>query len=100
MKTHYKDIKKIMRMKRRSLNFTKSATRRIGRFYSLKYYPNQMNPSMIQARKNRSLKKSNGKKTTTKAVKKLKRPHSLKKHQKLLSSLVQTQMTQTMNKNL
>ena len=56
MKRHCKDIKKIMRMKWRSLNVTKSATRRIERFYSLKHYPNQINPSMIQARKNRSLK--------------------------------------------
>ena len=38
------------------INFTKSVTRRIGRFYSLKHYPNQ-GSSMIQARKNRSLKK-------------------------------------------
>ena len=83
MKRHCKDIKKIIRMKWRSLSFTKSAIRRIGRFYNLKHYPNQMNlkkhhpnqmnlkrynpnqmnlkkyqgPSRIQARKNRSLKK-------------------------------------------
>ena len=38
----------------------KSPTRRIGRFYNIKHYPNQMylkKPSMIQARKNRNLKK-------------------------------------------
>ena len=63
MKRHCKDVKKIMRMKWRSLNFSKSVTRRIGRFYSLKHYLNQMNlknyqnPLMIQVRKNRSLKK-------------------------------------------
>ena len=62
-KRHCKDVKKIMRMKWRSLNFSKSVTRRIGRFYSLKHYLNQMNlknyqnPLMIQVRKNRSLKK-------------------------------------------
>ena len=63
MKRHCKDVKKIMRMKWRSLNFSKSVKRRIGRFYSLKHYLNQMNlknyqnPLMIQVRKNRSLKK-------------------------------------------
>ena len=63
MKRHCKDAKKIMWMKWRSLNFSKSVTRRIGRFYSLKHYLNQMNlknyqnPLMIQVRKNRSLKK-------------------------------------------
>ena len=55
MKRHYNDIK---RMKWRSLTFTKSETRRRGR--NLKKY------QVIQARKNRSLKKTDGKKTTTK----------------------------------
>ena len=44
-------------------------------------------------------KKADGRNTTTKAGKKVKSPHSLKKHQKSLSLLIQTQMTQTMNKN-
>ena len=58
MKRHCKDVKKIMRMKWRSLNFSKSVTRRIGRFYSLKHYlKNYQNPLMIQVRKNRRLKK-------------------------------------------
>ena len=45
-------------------------------------------------------KKADGKKTTTKEGKKLKRPHSLKKHQSPQGLLIQTQMTRTMNKNL
>ena len=49
MKSHYKDKKKIMRMKWRSLTFTKSAARTRGR--------NLKKHQMIQARKNRSLKK-------------------------------------------
>ena len=44
-------------------------------------------------------KKADGKKTTKKAVKKVKKVPQHKKHQKSLSSLIQTQMTQTMNKN-
>ena len=43
---------------------------------------------------------SDGKKTATRAGKKLERTHSLKKHQSPQSLLIQTQMTQTMNKNL
>ena len=49
MKRHYKDIKKIMRMKWRLLTFTKSAARRRGK--------NLKKHQIIQARKNRSLKK-------------------------------------------
>ena len=81
-KRHYKDIKKIIRMKWRLLAFTKGVTRRLGRFHSLKKdqghpnqtklkkhlnHPNHINlkkyqgPLMIQARKNRSLKKPMGK---------------------------------------
>ena len=44
-------------------------------------------------------KKADGKKTTTKAVKKVKNAPPPKNHQQSLSSLIQTQMTQTMNKN-
>ena len=76
------------------INFKKSATRRIGSFYSLKHYPNQINlkkyhqnqmslkkPLMIQVRKNRSLKKHQVmlKKTTTKARKKVKKTSQTKK---------------------
>ena len=92
----------------RSLNFTKRLTRRIKRFYSLKYYPNQtnlhnyQNQLIIQARKNRSLKKHQvmEKRPLQRLKKKLKRLHSLKKHQNLQSLLIQTQMMRTMNKNL
>ena len=43
---------------------------------------------------------SDGKKTAIRAGKKLERTRSLKKHQSPQSLLIQTQMTQTMNKNL
>ena len=46
------------------------------------------------------LKKADEKKTTTKAGKKVKKPHSLRKHRSPQSLLIQTQMTQTMNKDL
>ena len=90
------------------INLHKSVTRRLGRFHSLKkHYPNQMslkkNQShsnqmnlkkyqgllMIQARKNRSLKKSMEKRPLQRQEKKLKRPHSLKKHQSHLNLLTQ-----------
>ena len=103
MKRHCKDIKKIMQIKWRSLNFPKSPTRSIESFYSLKHYLNQMNlknPSMIQARKNRRLKKASSdvKRTTAKVEKRLQRPHSLRKKQSPQSFLIQTQMKY--NKNL
>ena len=87
MKRHCKNVKKIMRMKWRSLNFTKSVTRRIGRFYNLKYYLIQMNLKnyqnllMILTRKNRSLKKHHSmeKKTATKRGKKVKKTLQPKK---------------------
>ena len=106
MKRHCKDIKKIKQMKWRLLNFTKIATKRAGRFYSLKHCPNQMNlkkyksPSMIEARKNGSLKKPTEKRPLQRKGKKLKRPYSLKKHQSPQSLLIQTQMTRAINKNL
>ena len=76
----------------------KRVTRRIGRFYSLKHYPNQMNlniyqnPLITQVSKNRSLKKHQAiKKDCYKGR---------KKYQSLQRLLIQTQMTRTMNKNL
>ena len=89
MKRNCKDIKKIMQMKWRSLNFRKSETRRMGRFYSLNHYPNQMNlkndqnPLMVQARKNRSLKKHQamGKRRLQRQEVMLKILHILKKYQ-------------------
>ena len=57
-------------------------------------------PLMIQGRKNnKSLKKLMKKRPPQEQEKKLKRPHSLKNHQSPQSMLIQTQMTQTMNKN-
>ena len=77
MKRHYRDIKTIIWMKWKLLTFTKSITRRLGRFHSLKkHHPNQMNQKkyqghpnqmnlkkyygllVIQARRDKSLKKS------------------------------------------
>ena len=102
MKRPYRDIKKIIWMKWGLLTFTKSVTRGLGRFHSLKKHqshPNQMNlkkyqsPLMIQTRKNRSLKKHQGqameKRLLQRQGKKLKRPHSLKKHQSHLNLLTQ-----------
>ena len=100
IKRHCKDIKKIIQTKWRSLTFTKSVTRRLTRFHSLKkHHQNQMNLKkhqghsnqmnlkkyqsrlMIQVRKNRSLKKHQvmEKKTTTRTGKKVKKTPRLKK---------------------
>ena len=106
MKRQCRDIKKIMRMKWRSLAFTKSVTRRPERPHKLKKYQghsSQMNlkkyqdPLMIQASKNRSLKKHQEmeKRPLEGQGKKLKRPLQrqekmcLKKHQSHLSLLTQ-----------
>ena len=43
MKRHCKDTKKTIRMKWRSLTFTKRATRRLERFHRKKHHPDQMN---------------------------------------------------------
>ena len=89
MKRHFKDIKKIMQMKWRSFNFTKSVTRRIGRFYSLKHYPNQMNlkkaiddPREEEQKPEKA--SSDVKKTTTKTGKKVKKTPQPKKVPKSL----------------
>ena len=53
MKRHCKDIKKIIRTKWRSLTFTKSVTRRLGKFHRKKYHPNQMNLKKYRWKKDR-----------------------------------------------
>ena len=94
MKRHCSDTKKIIWMKHRLLIFTRSVTRRLGRFHSLKKpqsHQSHQGLLMIQARKNRSLKKHQGqameKRPLQRQEKKLKRSHSLKKHQSHLNLL-------------
>ena len=111
MKRHCRDIKKIIWIKWKLLAFPKGVTRRLGRFHSLKNHqghpnqmnlkkhqshPNQMNLKkqgllMIQARKDRSLKKHQAmeERLLQRQEKKLKRPHSLKKHQSHLNLSIQ-----------
>ena len=96
------------------ISLPKGVTRRLGSFHSLKKnrgqmnlkkhqsHPNQMNLKeyqghqgllMIQGRNDKSLKKHQGqameKRPLQRQEKKLKRPHSLKKHQSHLNLLTQ-----------
>ena len=89
MKRPYRDIKKIIWMKWRILASTKGVTRRPHRPCSLKkHHPSQMNLKkhhnhvnllMIQARKDRSLRKPMEKKVATRARKKVKKTSHPKK---------------------
>ena len=82
MKRTCRGTKKIIWMKWRLLTSTKGVARRSEGLHSLKKHQIQMN----QARKNRGLKK-------------LKKNHSPKKHQKPQGLLIQARMTQVLKKN-
>ena len=76
MKRRCRGIKKIIWMKWKLLTFTKSVTRRLGRFHSLKKY---QEGGRTGQKPKKASRPSDRKKTTTKAGKKVKKASQLKK---------------------